>query len=82
MKTLEDQIRERCVHFTGLLDKKCMAGVIYDSVRDEKKRGLAAVPCFRDGEPVPCEKRHFPTEEEVAAATLRGARNVEYGCRG
>lgn len=69
MRTLAEQISNKCIHFNGLETKTCDAGVVYLTVKasDESVKGFARYPCFREGEAVPCEKRHFPTSEEVAA---------------
>lgn len=69
MKSLADQIGGKCVHFSGINGENsaCRAGVIYATVRGEKIPGLAGYPCFREGEAVPCDKRRFPTREEVDA---------------
>ncbi len=68
MRSLEEQIGGKCVHYCGLHNKtQCDAGVVYDSVKDETRKGFGQYPCFLEGEPVPCDKRHFPTPEEVKA---------------
>lgn len=69
MKTLAEQIGCRCTHFNGRINEKCDAGVVYLTVdsKDPNLKGFARMPCFREGEAVPCEKRHFPTPEEVAS---------------
>lgn len=69
MKSLAEQISGRCTHFTGMGDDKasCAAGVVYATVKSKEVKGFAGIPCFREGEACPCEKRHFPTPEEVAA---------------
>lgn len=64
MKTLEQQIADECVHFNGLSERKCRAGVPYESVMIPGQ-GSSGIPCFRRGECVPCEHRHFPSEEDV-----------------
>lgn len=75
---MKDQIARRCVFFTGALDKTCKAGVILDSVR--RKEPWPFLPCVRFlrtqeliglssprtvEPPNTCEKRHFPTPDEV-----------------
>lgn len=67
MKSLAEQIGCRCVHFNGMMNKACDAGVVYATVKNEDVKGFAAHPCWREGESNPCEKRHYPTAEEVAA---------------
>lgn len=71
MKSLAEQISNKCTHFNGLGDdgKSCRAGVVYLTVmsRDPASKGFCRYPCFREGEGIPCDKRHFPTADEVAA---------------
>ena len=68
-RPLEEQIGGRCVHFNGVLNKACEAGVPYDRFRESPKYGTSKewLPCLRDGECVECDKRRWPTEAEVAA---------------
>lgn len=67
VKSLAQQISSRCVYFTGIGNKECRAGVSYDSVCDTSESGLKRWPCFRDGAACrTCDKRHFPTDDEVA----------------
>ena len=66
MKSLEEQIRRRCVHFTGLMtSKSCSAGVAYLTVHNKELPGTRGYPCFRENESVPCQHRRFPTDEEA-----------------
>ena len=61
MKTLKQQIGNRCVHFSGVQHKQCEAGVAYQG---------GNLPCFRDGGDKrnwACNKVQFPTGEEVEA---------------
>lgn len=78
MKSLAEQISNKCEHYNGLsgpgmrddsATRCCKAGVVYLTVKstDESIKGFGRYPCFREGEAVPCEKRHFLTPEEVAA---------------
>lgn len=64
MKTQRERIENRCVHFTGVQHQSCAAGVKYDDVKDTTKRPYA-FPCFKDDGCTSCEKRRFPTEDEV-----------------
>lgn len=66
MKTIQDQIAAKCIHFTGLGNKKCEAGISYKSVEVKGERPIK-IPCIRDtilsgGE---CKKQQFPSEEEI-----------------
>lgn len=58
-----DQYRDRCIHFNGVQHAECRAEVNYDRVR---RPGLK-LPCIRhDGlSGAGCDKRRWPTEEEV-----------------
>ncbi len=69
IKTLAEQIGNKCTHFSGIREEngRCKAGVCYASVKDDSRQGFGRWPCWKEGEGVPCEKRHFPTPEEVAA---------------
>jgi hypothetical protein len=62
-RTLEEQVAKKCVHFTGLIDKVCKAGVTYDTVKDKTKRPFG-IPCIQTGGECPLSK--FRTPEEVA----------------
>lgn len=69
MKTLAEQISNKCRHFNGIQNDTCRAGVQYDDFKNRKvSQGL---PCFRDEKLGQCEgvcsKREWYTEEEVAA---------------
>jgi hypothetical protein len=70
MRSLHQQISEKCIHFTGVQNEKCEAGVEYKSFRG------CPFPCFRGeagdklrkGEkPFVCEKVEWPTEEYIQA---------------
>lgn len=80
--SLRDQIKDKCVHFTGIphCDRdanKCEAGVNYHALMrvDELGRNGCAlrIPCtgstgITRGEAIePCEKYQVPTEEEIQA---------------
>lgn len=62
MKTLHDQIHNRCIHFNGIMNKECKAGIKYEDVRVDKPYNF---PCLKTGGI--CSKSQFPTEEEVQA---------------
>lgn len=61
--SLEEQIAGSCVHFTGIQNKTCKAGIAYASF---EARGFAK-PCFNRTPEQACASCHFPTPEEVAA---------------
>lgn len=62
MKSLEDQIKCRCVHFNGIMNDACKAGIAYADVREGKPYKF---PCFKDSG-LTCDKSKFLTDEEVA----------------
>ena len=58
----------RCKHFTGTAHKRCEAGVDYKSVRDTTVNPYR-LACFEAD--LSCDKREYPSEEEIAAAEAR-----------
>lgn len=76
MRTLREQIADRCRHFNGIQNDCCKAGVRYRSVEVPDARPIR-LPCFkadafrRVGEPeIPlpdCAARSFLTADEVEA---------------
>lgn len=78
MRTLEEQIACKCIHFNGYQNESCRAGVAYSSVtisREQKPLGVNA-PCFREGESIQCDKRHFPTDDEVAEIVAKKRESI------
>lgn len=70
MKTLNEQIAGKCIHFNGLGNKLCDAGIKYKDVEVKGARPIR-IPCLKDscltgGE---CSKIQFPTDEEIAKQT-------------
>ena len=70
MRSLYQQISEKCIHFSGVQHEKCGAGVEYKSFRG------CPFPCFRGeagdklrkGEkPFVCEKVEWPTDAYIQA---------------
>lgn len=65
--TLKEQIAGRCVHFNGIQNKACEAGVNYDQFAGK-------LPCLKSrlfsgqNRPAahPCDKQQFPSDEQVA----------------
>lgn len=60
-----------CVHFNGIQNEACKAGIAYDSF---PKPGLPCMKDFCKGQV--CDNLRFPTPEEVAAA--EAARETSY----
>lgn len=63
MRTLKEQIESRCVHFTGVQNDTCKAGIKYAQFRP-MKQGLPCIK-FRDESPPLCDRRESPTPEAV-----------------
>lgn len=66
MKSLEEQIGGKCIYFTGMINKWCRKGVLYEDVKIKTHRPYQ-VPCFSDilfggGE---CPHVKFPSKEYV-----------------
>ncbi|MDD5358419.1 MAG: hypothetical protein PHX80_04680 [Candidatus Nanoarchaeia archaeon] len=66
METLKEQIENRCKHFTGMMNKECAVGVIYEDVKDKTSKPYK-IPCFKKGLMAGnmCALACFPTDEEV-----------------
>lgn len=68
-RSLDEQIRNKCIHFNGTQNDACEVGMAYSTFR--QKDGYMPIPCLRGGsfkgETVECPKRQWPTDEEVKA---------------
>lgn len=62
MLTLEQQIARKCIHFNGVINRTCDAGVNYADVRFDKPYQF---PCLKQGGE--CSKSWFRTQQEVKA---------------
>lgn len=60
MKSLELQISDRCIHFNGIMNDCCKAGIKYADVRIDRPYKF---PCLKQGGE--CSSCQFPTGEEV-----------------
>lgn len=59
---------QRCVHFNGIQNDRCKAGVLYDDVNKDGK----AIPCIPlDAPQGSCKKFQYFTEEEARAKVQR-----------
>ena len=76
VKSLAEQIGCRCVHFSGIQNRQCEAGIVYATVKGQRNSKIA-FPCFRENEVVACEKRRFPTTEEVEAEVASTRRSMD-----
>jgi hypothetical protein len=63
---LFDQVKNTCVHFTGISNDTCKAGVVYKDKIGEY--GFAKIPCRNKGGH--CELCELPTDE-VARAEVK-----------
>jgi hypothetical protein len=68
-KIIEQQMK-KCVHFTGIMDECCAAGVKYSEVR----AGPMMFPCLKSGGE--CTKAKFLTREEAEQKELEVAKGV------
>lgn len=66
MKTLEQQVSGKCKHFSGIMDKCCRVGILYEDVRDNNTRPYT-FPCFKDSGLHTCPMVEFKTQTEVEA---------------
>jgi len=83
--TLTEIFASKCVHFNGVQNKACEAGVAYDKV-DEGRRlpYRAALPCRKPGRHLPagtnqchCRSLRFPTKEEADAEAAEWGQYME-----
>jgi len=66
MKTMNEQIANKCIHFNGLMNKVCDAGVKYKDVEVKDARPIK-IPCLKDSllSGGTCLKSEYPSEEDV-----------------
>lgn len=76
--------RERCKHFTGTSSPTCKAGVNYEELAGGHHGMMCRLPCWEPNtfaKPedviVPCEKREFYTEAEIAEILEATERSLE-----
>lgn len=73
MKTLKQQIETKCIHFNGIMEKRCRAGMVYDEIDAGNRVAYRAkLPCHKPDKHLPegetqcaCPHVEFPSEEEV-----------------
>ncbi len=63
--TLKEQISNRCIHFTGMMDQSCKKGIKYSTVKISSKP--VKRPCFKSGRLSggQCSSAQFPSDSEV-----------------
>lgn len=75
-RSLHNQIADKCIHFNGIQNKACKAGVVYDDLDKENRvEYRAGLPCFHSDSSIAqrlggkpqchCPHVQFPTEEEA-----------------
>lgn len=62
MKSLDQQLSDKCIHFNGTMNECCKAGIKYTDVRDDSERPYK-FPCLKQGGN--CSHSKFRTPEEV-----------------
>lgn len=75
MRSLEEQIANRCRHFNGTMHDACDAGINYQGLTGSEPGWGLKLPCFltplvvpkEPVERVTCEKMSFPTAAEAKA---------------
>ena len=58
--SLQDQIARKCIHFNGVMEKICKAGISYADVRIDKPYKF---PCLQQGGE--CSHAQFLTDDQV-----------------
>lgn len=66
MKSINKQIADKCIHFTGLMNKQCNAGIMYEIVKLPNQRPYK-IPCLKNNlmSGGVCNSMQFPDKEEV-----------------
>ncbi len=79
VESLVARQRETCIHFTGLQNKVCEAGVDYASMRDVSGPGMACWPCLGGHRPcaTACPKRELHNEEQAREFVTRVDQAIE-----
>lgn len=64
--TIEEQIKNKCIHFNGISGKTCRAGINYSDVEEKGARPIK-IPCLLKNQMSggKCEHAKFPTDEEA-----------------
>lgn len=72
-KSPREKIASRCVHFNGLMNKTCKAGIVYDEIdKDNRMLYRAKLPCHKPDKYLPegesqchCPSLEFPSKEQI-----------------
>lgn len=81
MKDVQQQIQDRCIHFTGMRNKVCKMNVNYDNVKD-KSSSPFKIPCLlntamSDGN-INCDLAEFPTAEQAKKEADEAGQSMKY----
>jgi hypothetical protein len=74
MKTLEEQIACKCIHFNGIMEKICKAGINYSDVRVSDGNGPYKFPCLKQGGE--CSSARWWNADQVKKRVAE----IEYSC--
>jgi hypothetical protein len=72
---------QTCVHYTGLIDKKCAMGISYDSFTNGNHEGLYyKVPCFNDHneDNYTCIQQRLPSSVDVLRHNIQNKGDSMY----
>jgi hypothetical protein len=71
MKSSHDQIADRCIHFNGIMNDVCRAGVIYPNTKN--------LQCIRNGDnwKSSCSKCEMPDEEYIDSIESEINKSIE-----
>lgn len=72
--SLHEQIARKCIHFNGVMEKVCKAGIKYEDVREEPQDGPYRFPCLKQGGE--CSHASFLNEEQVNERVAE----IEHSC--
>lgn len=59
------EVLRRCIHFNGVMNNECEAGVNYHALLGDGFGCFAHMPCLSDATTTTCDKASFLTEQEA-----------------
>lgn len=78
MRRRTDEELRRCVHFNGVMNDACDAGINYHALLGDGVGCFARMPCFKDeASTVICDKASFLTESEARARVNEHEKHIQ-----
>lgn len=61
------EVLRKCIHFNGVMNDECEAGVNYHALLGDGFGCFKHLPCLSDASAVHCDKASFPSDVEARA---------------